>query len=73
MNNKVLSAVNLQKSYGAKTVIRDVSLDIKQEFYLLSLAKEVDISTTLDKVLLEVEEVVLFLELLGLEQLLILL
>lgn len=30
MNNKVLSAVNLQKSYGAKTVIRDVSLEIKQ-------------------------------------------
>ena len=28
----------------------------KQKFYLLSLAKEVDISTTLDKVLLEVEE-----------------
>ena len=30
MNNKVLSAANLQKSYGAKTVIRDVSLQIKQ-------------------------------------------
>jgi lipopolysaccharide export system ATP-binding protein len=30
MNNKILSATNLQKSYGKKMVIRDVSLKIKQ-------------------------------------------
>jgi len=30
MNNKILSARNLSKTYGKKTVIRDISLDIKQ-------------------------------------------
>ncbi len=30
MNKKILSAKNLSKSYGKKTVIRDVSLDISQ-------------------------------------------
>ncbi len=30
MNNKILSATNLQKSYSKKMVIRDVSLKIKQ-------------------------------------------
>ena len=30
MNNKILSAKNLSKDYGKKTVIRDISLDIKQ-------------------------------------------
>lgn len=30
MSNKILSANNLRKAYGAKTVIRDVSLQIKQ-------------------------------------------
>ncbi|MBU6141229.1 MAG: LPS export ABC transporter ATP-binding protein [Proteobacteria bacterium] len=30
MSNKILSAANLQKSYGKKTVIRDVSLKIEQ-------------------------------------------
>ena len=30
MNNKILSARNLSKNYGKKTVIRDISLDIKQ-------------------------------------------
>ncbi len=30
MNTKTLSAKNLSKSYGKKTVIRDVSLDIRQ-------------------------------------------
>jgi lipopolysaccharide export system ATP-binding protein len=30
MSSKILSATNLQKSYGTKTVIRDVSLQIKQ-------------------------------------------
>ncbi len=30
MNDKILSAKNLSKSYGKKTVIRDISLEIKQ-------------------------------------------
>jgi len=30
MNKRILSAKNLSKSYGKKTVIRDISLDIKQ-------------------------------------------